>query len=213
MQTTPPPDFRSSWLRAWRGIGARNDGEEIHQALMARYAEPHRKYHTLQHLHECLSRFEQARGLASRAAEVEAALWFHDAIYDLKRSDNEAQSAAWARSAALQAGVAEDVSARVQALVMATRHTALPEGGDEQLVVDIDLAILGAGPARFAEYEQQIREENGHVPGWLFRPRRQAILRSFLERPRIFSTPQFHAALEDTARANLRRALDHRDGD
>lgn len=200
-------DLRPSWLRAWRGIGARDDGEEVYQALMARYAEPHRKYHTLQHLHECLNQFEQSQGLASRAAEVETALWFHDAIHDLKRSDNEAQSAAWARSAALQAGVAPEVAARVHALVMATRHTALPEGGDEQLLVDIDLAILGACPARFAEYEQQIRAEYGHVPGWLFRHKRRAILRSFLDRPRLFSTPQFHAALEDAARANLGRAL------
>lgn len=209
---TPPPDLHPSWLRAWRGIGARDDGEGTYQALMARYAEPHRKYHTLQHLHECLSQFEPVQGMASRAAEVEAALWFHDAIYDLKRSDNEAQSAAWARSAALQAGVAAEVAARVFALVMATRHTATPEDGDAQLLVDIDLSILGAGPARFAEYEQQIREEYGHVPGWLFRHKRRAILRSFLERPRIFSTPQFHAALEDTARANLRRAIDGRIG-
>jgi predicted metal-dependent HD superfamily phosphohydrolase len=96
----------------------------------------------------------------------------------------------------------------VHALVMATRHTALPVGGDEQLLVDIDLAILGAAPARFAEYEQQIREEYGHVPDGLFRPKRRAILRSFLERPRLYSTPQFHAALEDTARANLQRAID-----
>lgn len=207
MQTTPPPNLRPSWLRAWRGIGARDDGEEVYHALMARYAEPHRKYHTLQHLHECLSQFELAQGLASRGAEVETALWFHDAVYDLKRSDNEAQSAAWARDAALQAGVAAEVAARLHALVMATRHSALPVGGDEQLLVDIDLAILGAGPARFAEYEQQIREEYGHVPGWLFRRKRRAILHSFLERPRIFSTPRFHAALEDTARANLRLAI------
>ncbi len=212
MQPTPPPDLHPSWLRAWHGLGARDDGQEIYHALMARYAEPHRTYHTLQHLRECLGQFEPVQGLASRGAEVETALWFHDAIYELKRSDNEAQSASWARSAALQAGVAADVADRVHGLVMATRHTAMPEGDDAQLLVDIDLSILGAAPARFAEYEQQIRDEYGHVPGWLFRHKRRAILRSFLDRPRIFSTPRFHAALEEPARANLMRAIEGRVG-
>jgi predicted metal-dependent HD superfamily phosphohydrolase len=78
---------------------------------------------------------------------------------------------------------------------------------DEQLLVDIDLAILGASEARFLEYERQIREEYGFVPGWLFRRKRRAILRSFLKRPRIFSTQHFNASLEQRARANLARAM------
>jgi predicted metal-dependent HD superfamily phosphohydrolase len=200
------PDLHDSWVRAWTGIGAQAQGDDVYRALMARYGEPHRKYHTLQHLRECLGQFEAVQGLASKAAEVEAALWFHDAIYEVKRSDNEARSAEWARSAALQAGVAPEVAARLHALVMVTRHTGVPEGGDEQLLVDIDLAILGAEPARFAEYDRQIREEYGHVPGWLFKRKRRTILRSFLDRPRIFSTAHFHQAREDAARANLRLA-------
>ena len=144
------PDLHDSWVRAWTGSGAHAQGDDVYRALMARYGEPHRKYHTLQHLRECLGQFEAVQGLASKAAEVEAALWFHDAIYEVKRSDNEARSAEWARSAALQAGVAPEVAARLHALVMVTRHTGVPAGHDEQLLVDIDLAILGAEPARRA---------------------------------------------------------------
>ena len=90
--------------------------------------------------------------------------------------------------------------------MMVTRHTGVPVDADEQLLVDIDLAILGAEPARFAEYDRQIREEYNHVPGWLFKRKRRAILHSFLDRLRIFSTPHFHQVREDTARANLRLA-------
>lgn len=201
------PDLHPSWLRAWRGIGARGDGEDLYRALMARYGEPHRKYHTLQHLQECLAHFDAVQGVLPASAEVAAALWFHDAIYDVKRSDNEARSAGWARQAALQAGVAQPVADRLHALVMATRHAAVPVAGDEQLLVDIDLAILGADPVRFAEYERQIRDEYGHVPGWLFKRKRRAILQAFLDRPRLFSTPHFHQALEEAARRNLRLAV------
>lgn len=93
---------------------------------------------------------------------------------------------------------------------MATRHTAVPVGMDEQVLVDIDLSILGAAPQRFAEYEAQIRQEYKHVPSFLFRRKRKAILRSFLERSHIYSTSYFRERLEDAARSNLRRAVGER---
>jgi predicted metal-dependent HD superfamily phosphohydrolase len=94
----------------------------------------------------------------------------------------------------------------VHELVLATRHTAVPDGPAAQLLVDIYLAILGAPVERFEEYERQIRAEYAHVPGWLFRRTRRVILRGFLERPFLYGTAHFRAALESRARANLERA-------
>ena len=79
---------------AWHDAGARTDGTELCGALLAAYAEPQRHYHSTQHLAECLHGFETVRHLAQRPAEVALALWFHDAVYDVQRHDNEAQSAA-----------------------------------------------------------------------------------------------------------------------
>jgi predicted metal-dependent HD superfamily phosphohydrolase len=176
--------------------------------LRGLYRQPHRRYHTLQHLGECLTLLESVQGLAVHPGEVEAALWFHDAICDVGRSDNEERSAGWARIAANQAGVPRDVAERIHALVMVTQHTGVPAGADEQLLVDIDLAILGADPQRFAEYERQICDEYAHVPGEQFRQRRRAILGSFLDRQRVYSTAHFHDRLEAAARVNLRAAMD-----
>jgi predicted metal-dependent HD superfamily phosphohydrolase len=200
-------DLPASWVRAWRGIGSCTDGDATYHALVARYGEPHRKYHTLQHLRECLGLFESVRRLASSPAEVEVALWFHDAIYDVERHDNEAQSAAWARTVILEAGASSQVAEHIHSLVMVTRHTGSPTEADQQLLVDIDLSILGAGKERFAEYERQIREEYAHVPIGLFERKRREILRSFLGRPRIYGTAHFHGALEALARENLRLAI------
>jgi predicted metal-dependent HD superfamily phosphohydrolase len=194
----------------WCSLTAGRENERLFDELTARYSEPHRKYHTLQHLDECIALFESAAELAQHPAEVEAALWFHDAVYEVRGHDNEARSATWAKRALLDAGAADDAAARVEALVLATRHTALPEPGDQQLLVDIDLAILGAPQARFAEYERQIREEYAHVPGPLFGRKRRAILQGFLDRSRIYSTEHFHARLEALARANLRGAISRR---
>lgn len=201
------PPFLSSWQRAWLGSGARTPGNDVHAELLARYSEPHRAYHTVQHLGECLEQFAVGETLAEHAAEVELALWFHDAIYDVRASDNEARSASWAKSALVTAGGSQESANLVHTLIMATRHTSVPAGIDEQVVVDIDLSILGAGPQRFAEYEAQIRREYKHVPGIVFRHKRKAILRSFLERPFIYSTSHFREHLEGTARSNLKRAV------
>jgi predicted metal-dependent HD superfamily phosphohydrolase len=192
---------------AWQDAGARTDGTALIEALLAAYAEPERLYHSTQHLTECLQGFEAVRHLARQPAEVALALWFHDAVYDVQRHDNEAQSAAWALQALTTAGVQADVAERVHELVMATRHTSVPAAGDAQLLVDIDLSILGADAQRFAQYEQQIREEYAFVPEDVFRIKRKEVLQSFAARPRIYGTDHFYAALEARARANLARAV------
>jgi len=90
-----------SWRRAWQGLGAQGTGEPLQRTLVERWSEPHRHYHALQHLEECLLAAEDALALAQHPAEVEMALWFHDAVYDTRASDNEQRSADWARDAAL----------------------------------------------------------------------------------------------------------------
>ncbi|MCC2677150.1 MAG: hypothetical protein K0R58_4097, partial [Ramlibacter sp.] len=163
-------------------------------------------YHTLQHLRECLAHFEAASSLAPRPAEVEAALWFHDAVYDPKARDNEQRSADWAARSLLAADCEAGVAERVRALVLATDGHAASDDPDTQLLLDVDLAILGAAPARFAEYERQVRAEYAHVPEAEFRARRAEVLAAFLARPRIYLTPAFHDALEERARGNLQHA-------
>jgi len=198
--------LRASWSDAWRALGASAD-DALLAELLARYAEGQRAYHTLQHLGECLVHLARERDGAERPAEVALALWFHDAIYDVHRHDNEARSADWARQAARRAGLAPEVAERLHALVMATRHDAQPVGADARLLVDIDLAILGATPARFAEYERQIRIEYAHVPPAVFEPRRRQILSGFLARDPLYLTAPMRSRLEAAARANLGQAV------
>ena len=135
------------------------------------------------------------------------ALWFHDAIYDPKAAENELRSAEWAARALAEAGVASEARARVHALVMATRHAAEAVGVDEQLLVDVDLAILGADRERFDEYEVEVREEYAWVPGPVFRHKRRGILSEFLARARIYATAPFAERFEEMARANLAHAI------
>ena len=151
---------------------------------------------------------ERSGALCDAPYEVEVALWFHDAIYQPRRFDNEKRSARWLETVARSVGVSARRAVHLVDLVMATRHAVEPEGNDACVLVDIDLSILGVEPARFDEYEQQIRAEYRWVPDFLYRRKRSEILASFLARARIYSTPEFFQRFEAQARVNLRRSLD-----
>jgi predicted metal-dependent HD superfamily phosphohydrolase len=178
-----------------------------YDTLIACYAEPHRAYHTRQHLEECLTQLDQVRAQCAHPDEVALALWYHDAIYKPRRSDNEALSADWLVRVAKQVCSESAAVERMRRLVLATRHDAVPSAIDEQILVDVDLSVLGAAPSRFDEYEQQVRREYRWVPQPLYVSARAKILRSFNDRPRIYSTGYFFQRFETQARANLARSL------
>jgi len=194
------------WLDDWARLGLAGDAAWLDRVL-ASYAAPGRHYHTQQHLAECLAWFDQVAHLAVHSGEVAIALWFHDAVYVPQARDNEVRSAAWAADALRAAGASDAVIARVHAHVMATAHHGASGDGDTSLVVDIDLAILGAAPARFAQYEQQIRAEYAAVPDAVYQVKRREVLAGFLARPALYATPALHARLDIQARSNLERAI------
>jgi len=194
------------WLYAWNGLH-HTPPPGLYEQLLQAYSEPQRHYHTLQHLDECLQLQSDSAHLAQRPAEIAMALWFHDAVYDVRAHNNEARSADWAVKALQAAGMSAEVQARVHALIMATEHTAAALVGDAALLVDIDLAILGATPARFAEYERQIRQEYAWVPADVFVEKRRAVLQSFIARQKIYNTALFKHQLEASACTNLKNSL------
>ncbi|MDQ2819530.1 MAG: N-methyl-D-aspartate receptor NMDAR2C subunit [Pseudomonadota bacterium] len=175
--------------------------------LLASYAEPARHYHTRQHLAECLGLVDELAHLAARPGEMAVALWYHDAVYVPLAHDNEARSAAWAGAALRAAGADDAVIARVEKHIMATTHHDAAGDGDARMVVDIDLAILGASPRRFAEYERQVRAEYAAVPSAEYRQKRRAVLARFLARPTLYATPALRDRLERRARLNLQKAI------
>jgi predicted metal-dependent HD superfamily phosphohydrolase len=175
--------------------------------LEASYSEKHRRYHTFQHIGECLGYLDAVEHLADEPAELEFGIWLHDVVYATRRDDNEAQSAALAASWLKDEGADAVRIDRVRDLIMATRHSSDAARGDAALLQDIDLNVLGSVPARYDEYEAQIRQEYRWVPGMVFRRRRAELLRAFLEREAIYNSPWFRERLEASARSNLERAL------
>ena len=171
--------------RAWRGMS--------------------RHYHTLEHLEACLRELDAMRALAVRPAEVELALWFHDAVYRSWRRDNEQQSADWA-ARALRAAPVDSVT-RIRQMILATMHTDEELGGDTALVVDIDLSILGQPPDVYAGFERAIRREYWWVPRARYVAARGKVLAGFLARATIYQHDPLHRKYEAQARENIAAAL------
>jgi predicted metal-dependent HD superfamily phosphohydrolase len=195
------------WERTWSDLRLPRPGSQVLDELLGRYAEPHRAYHTAQHLEECREQFWRVRSLAADPGAVQLALWFHDAIYDTRSPHNEEESAAWAVQVLAGVGAPTPLQDSVCGMILATKHNAAPYSPDAALTVDIDLSILGALEPRFDEYEAQVRHEYSWVPEEAFWGARTKILHEFLARSRIYSTGSFYDRLEVPARANLQRSV------
>ena len=181
----------------------------VRNELIARYSEPHRRYHTMVHIEDCLAQVAASTDMdENQRALMDAAIWFHDAIYDATRSDNEAESAKLAADRLAVEGAPQAfIDEGVRLILLTAGHSVQADDALGARLVSIDLSILGADPDRYDAYAAAIREEYAHVPEPLYRAGRAAILGRFLESEALFADPIWAARFEALARANLTREI------
>lgn len=196
------------WTALWEHLDVPTPSVDTFREIVAAYGESHRHYHSLEHVLDCLRVFDQFEHLAARPAEIEAALWFHDAVYDTQRKDNEEASARWAARVLEEVGVEKDAVSRIRRMILATRHDDPPGTPDEALALDADLSILGREPEEFDAYQEQVRREYAWVPDAAYHRARAAILNRFLDRDSIYRTPEVRAKYERAARINIESSLE-----
>lgn len=173
------------------------------------YNEPHRHYHSLAHIEALQRWFARYRTLAREPALIDAAIWFHDAVYDTRRQDNEQRSAALAHDALTALAWPGASVQRVAGLVLATQHhQAEVSDTDAWLFLDLDLSVLGQSAAHYQAYADAVRREYSWVEAPAYRAGRARVLRSFLDRELIYQTPTLRSAWEAAARHNLQAELD-----
>ncbi|MET9625776.1 hypothetical protein ABZZ37_34105 [Streptomyces sp. NPDC006464] len=208
------PELLQRWTSTLRAARAGREGPDplpYGRNLLSRWAEPQRRYHTVDHLRAVLDRIDELADLGGEGGELELvrlAAWFHDAVYRPDRSENEERSAVLAEKALTEAGLTVHEVAEVARLVRLTvSHD--PADGDinGEALCDADLAILASAPDTYARYTAAVREEYAFVPEDAFREGRAAVLRHLLSLPRLFRTPYGAAAWESAARGNMEREL------
>jgi len=194
------------WTSLCQNLYITPDTETYH-ALIKAHAQPHRAYHTLDHIAACLSHLDDVQERVERPDEIEMALWFHDAIYEPFSATNEEDSAQWAADWLQDQGLDKANIGRIADHILDTKSHDTPESLDGRFMLDIDLSILGTPVPIYDQFEIDVRREYRRVPRFIFRKKRKAILEGFLARDRIFGTDYFHDKLEGQARKNLTRAI------
>jgi predicted metal-dependent HD superfamily phosphohydrolase len=175
--------------------------EDLREDLLARWSESHRKHHTVSHLHEMLDAIGELAdaGLDFDREAVELAAWFHDAVYEITRDDNEERSAELARELLVSSPVRDEVAR----LVLVTKtHEVADDDTNAAVLCDADLSVLGSTPHRYHTYATAVRDEYANVPDEVFKPARAHALTSLLQGP-LFHTQPGRSRWEERARRNV----------
>lgn len=199
--------------------GAHGNEMQFWKALVLPYVtEPNRNYHGIGHIGEMLAELKTVEHLCSDPVLVAYAIWLHDIVNDtmVRRNENEERSAEIAVQLAQSLGLPTEFCQKVHAMIMATKHNRLVVDADTQVLVDLDLAILGARQRVFREYEDNIRKEyawmheeptlQGQAES-VFNSRRLEFLRAFYLKKYLYHTEHFRTKYEAAARANLEASI------
>lgn len=177
---------------------------EVWEEIVKYYSEPHRHYHTLQHIDECLDLFDALEGDPCATKEVEWAIWMHDIVYDPRSKMNEDNSCAVSATLMTWLDIMPPSLYHINGLIMATKtHDHVLPNTEQSLLVDIDLGILGAANGRFVEYEQQIRREYGFVHRDDYYPAREKIMLGFASKSPMYQHAELQRMLGPQAAKNL----------
>ncbi len=195
--------FKDLWTR----VNGKEDPTVVFETLNSLYSQPHRFYHNLTHIDHCLRELSSVKSFAKDYDSLELAIWYHDAVYETRKDDNEEKSAELAKEICEKNNFTDDFTTRIYKLILSTKHCGEPNDPDEKIMLDIDLAILGQEQDIFKEYEDNIRKEYIYVPKEIFNPKRSEILQSFLDRKSIYLTDYFKDKYEEIARDNIKKSI------
>jgi predicted metal-dependent HD superfamily phosphohydrolase len=193
----------------WGGLASRYASdpsaiESLFNSIVEHYSAKNRAYHNLSHIQSLLSLSESLPGKIQDRDAFYFAVWFHDVIYDTKRSDNEEKSAEFAVEGLAGLGVPEQTIAVTREMILATKHHRGADlSWDVKAFLDLDTSILGAPEDIYKEYSRAIRKEYSWVPGFLYRKGRVKVLNDFLVREHVYHTEEFRARYEQQAKHNI----------
>ncbi|MGQ0631166.1 MAG: HD domain-containing protein [Sporichthyaceae bacterium] len=199
----------SDLAQHWDGLLTRTGASAPTSAatLLARWTQPHRRYHDLEHLRAVLRHVDDLAPHAADPDAVRLAAWYHDAIYT-GAPDDETASAALARDELTRLGLSTTLVDEVARLVELTAtHDPAPRDRNGAVLTDADLAILAADGPAYTRYTDAVRAEYAHIPEEAFRTGRAAVLARLLSTPALFRTTAGSARWEASARANLAAEL------
>lgn len=182
------------------GVGMQASGGLL-SYLLASYSEEHRKYHTLTHLACMFDKAEEWGWILTPSEEL--AIFYHDIVYEVGSSSNEADSAALLGElrplVAGHPGV-QAILVKASTIIQETARFLEPAVTQEaERVMDLDLSGLADPWQLFCIKNHLLQEEFG-----VSASTHCTTLKKFLEKPRIFHV---RTETEEAARRNIERYL------
>lgn len=202
-------ELQEKWRLLWTDFQVNfTSQEQLFQELLTCYSQRNRYYHNLTHIYRMLNKIESIKSLAINLKSIQFAVWFHDCIYDTTKKDNEEKSADFAVKRLTDLGLDQTLINRVNELILKTKnHDTLINDIDGQILLDVDLEILGSSTREYYNYAVAIRQEYAWVLPEIYIKKRKQILESFLSKEKIYQTDFFFKELEKQARFNIQQEI------
>jgi len=185
------------------------DLEFIWAAIRKKHSQKNRYYHNLNHIWAMLRYSEDCRKELQDSDAIDFAIWFHDIVYKSTKKDNEERSANFAKKMLANLSIEQNRIDKIYQLIISTKKHEIiySSDGDNAYLLDFDLSILGQPWEVYENYIQQIRKEYKIYPDLLYKPGRKKVLKSFLDRERLYFTDQYYHSYEEQARKNLEKEI------
>lgn len=202
--------FASQWQSLANDLGLdRQASAETYNYLHAQYSGDDRHYHSIRHIVSMLDGFEAIKDKFQYPDSARLAIFFHDVIYNPLSKTNEADSATAMKAmlgSNLDSGLLERAAFSIEAT---SKHAPTPDP-DTNLVIDLDMAILGQPWAVYSRYASGTMKEYTAAGAFTEQQYRQGRVALFLEptlgKERIFITDTF-ARLDAQARKNMAQEI------
>lgn len=171
------------------------------------YRDAGRYYHDLSHIKNMYNALLEAKELVEDWDIMLFSLFYHDIIYQTRRTDNESESALLAAKRLNEINIAKKRIERCSVHILATKGHTKSADNDTNIFIDADLSILGAENQIYQRYIKDIRSEYFIYADKEYSYGRRKALNHFLKMERIFKTQPFFDKYEDQARKNIEDEL------
>ncbi|KAL7307978.1 hypothetical protein TKK_0000068 [Trichogramma kaykai] len=182
------------------------------------YGDAKRTYHNLETLGEKLAAYAEARDCLKNPRAMLLAIFFQNLDYDPKALDGDPKNLDQFEAFAAEVGIeadsdlAKDTRELLEAATTNSTEAHKIDGvygsEDAHYLLDLDMAVLGSSPDKYADYCDKIRGEYSFLSEPMYTALRLKVLQNFLQIPNIFATKEFREKYEEQARTNIKSEIE-----
>ncbi len=135
--------------------------------IEASYSSKHRYYHNLKHIETMLFELDKVKSKIVDLDSLLFSIYYHDIICEPTQSDNELQSVLTFEKRISNTSFINLNKCKIQ--IEATKEHNFSNNYDTNILLDLDLIILGQSHKEYLKYTRNIRKEYKIYPDFIYR--------------------------------------------